>query len=205
MIHFDIIKRGGIIIGIYCKVFVGIFIIDFQRIFNYHFLKYLSVIMIKLAIIFFLIFSVSTLAQFRDDGLNKPSVKEGIVDENSGFSIGFLNSENFHMSHSFSMSYTSFGGNGISLGTYTNSMFYRLMDNMNVQMDVSFIYSPYSTFGQNFQNDINGIYISRAAVNYSPFKDMHISVQYRSLPYSNYYFNPYFGSFNDSRGDPFGN
>ncbi len=159
----------------------------------------------KLAILFFIIFSISVMAQFRDDGLNEPSVKEGIVNQNSGFSIGFLNSENFHMSHSFSMSYTSFGGNGITLGSYTNSMFYRLMDNMNVQMDVSFIYSPYSTFGQNFQNDINGIYISRAAINYSPFKDMHISVQYRNLPYSTYYFNPYMSTFDNFQRDPFGN
>ena len=68
----------------------------------------------KLVIIFFLGFSISVFAQYRDDGLNLPSVKEGIVDQNSGFSIGFLNSENFHMSHSFSMSYTTFGGNGIS-------------------------------------------------------------------------------------------
>ena len=159
----------------------------------------------KLAIIIFLIFSITAFAQFRDDPLNKPSVKEGIVEPNSGFSIGFLNSENFHMNHSFSMSYTSFGAHGITLGTYTNSMFYKLMDNMNAQMDVSFIYSPYSTFGQNFQNDINGIYISRAAINYSPFKDMHISVQYRSLPYSNYYFNPFMSSFNSFQRDPFGN
>ena len=159
----------------------------------------------KLAILFFLTFTISVFGQFRDDGLNTPSVKEGIVDQNSGFSIGFLNSENFHMSHSFSMSYSSFGSHGISLGTYTNSMFYKVMDNMNVQMDVSFIYSPYSTFGQNFQNDINGIYISRAAVNYSPYKDLHISIQYRSLPYSNYYFNPYMNSFNGFQRDPFGN
>lgn len=159
----------------------------------------------KLVIIFFLGFSISIFAQYRDNGMNLPSVKEGIVDENSGFSIGFLNSENFHMSHSISMSYTTFGGNGISLGTYTNSMYYKLMHNMNVQLDVSFVYSPYSTFGQNFQNDINGIYISRAAINYSPFKDMHISVQYNNLPYSNYYFNPYFGSFNSFQRDPFGN
>lgn len=157
----------------------------------------------KLAVLVVLILSMSVFAQYRDDGLNSPSVKEGIVDENSGFGLGFLNSENFHMSHSFSMSFTSFGGNGISLGSYTNSMFYRLMDNLNVQMDVSLIYSPYSTFGQNFQNDLNGIYISRAAINYSPFKDMHISVQYRNLPYSNYYFNPYFGSFNSFQRDPF--
>ncbi len=40
------------------------------------------------------------------------------------------------------MQYSSFGGNGLALGVYTNSMFYRLMANMDVQLDVSLIHSP---------------------------------------------------------------
>ena len=142
---------------------------------------------------------VITFGQFRDDGLNQPKVKEGIVDHSSGFAFGFLNSENFQMRHSFSLSYTAFGGQGISLGSYTNSMFYRLLSNLNVQMDVSVLFSPYSSFGQNFQNDINGVYISRAAINYYPFKDMQISIQYRNMPY----YNPYFESGYGFYGNPF--
>ena len=143
--------------------------------------------------------SLSAFGQFRDDGLNQPKVKEGIVDQSSGFAFGFLNSENFRMRHSFSLSYTSFSGYGTSLGSYTNSMFYKLMSNLNVQMDVSILYSPYSSFGQNFQNNINGIYISRAAINYYPFKDMQISIQYSNLPY----YNSYFGSGSGFYGNPF--
>lgn len=142
---------------------------------------------------------VFTFGQFRDDGLNQPKVKEGIVDQSSGFAFGFLNSENFQMRHSFNLSYTSFGAHGMSLGSYTNSMFYKLMSNLNVQMDVSILFSPYSSFGQNFQNDINGVYISRAAINYYPFKDMQISIQYRNMPY----YNPYFGSGGGFIGNPF--
>jgi hypothetical protein len=51
--------------------------------------------------------------------------------------------------------------------------------------------SPYSTLGKNFQNNINGIYLSRAAINYKPFKDVSISLQYRNLPgvYNPYLYN----------------
>ena len=157
----------------------------------------------KLVLLLLITVAVSAFGQFRDDGLNKPSVKEGITTETSNYMFGFLNSDNFQMRHSFSMSYTSFGGNGISLGTYTNSMYYKLLNNLNMQMDVSMVYSPYSSFGKNFQNDINGIYISRAAVNYTPFKDMHISIQYRNLPYSGYYYNPYFGIYDGFYRNPF--
>jgi hypothetical protein len=153
----------------------------------------------KKYIFLILLIPVFTFGQFRDDGLNQPKVKEGIVDQSSGFAFGFLNSENFQMRHSFNLSYTSFGGQGMSLGSYTNSMFYKLMSNLNVQMDVSILFSPYSSFGQSFQNDINGVYISRAAINYYPFKDMQISIQYRNMPY----YNPYMGSGGGFIGNPF--
>jgi hypothetical protein len=175
-----------------------IFAIDFRDGISYYLQHSNKFQMTKLLLI--LIFtSLSVFGQFRDDGLNQPKVKEGIVDQSSGFAFGFLNSENFQMRHSFSLSYSSFGGYGTSLGSYTNSMFYKLMSNLNVQMDVSILYSPYSSFGQNFQNDINGIYISRAAINYYPFKDMQISIQYSNLPY----YNPYFGSGSGFYGNPF--
>lgn len=124
-------------------------------------------------------------AQHKDPGFPTESVKDGIIDPtySSGNLLGFLNSENFHMNHQFSMSYSSFGSNGIALGVYTNSMLYNFADNLNVQADISLVNSPYSTLGQDFQNSLNGIYLSRAAVNYKPWKDVAISLQYRQLPY----------------------
>ena len=105
----------------------------------------------------------------------------------------FLNSDDFIMRHSFSMSYSSFAGQGVSLTTYTNSMFYRLMSNFNVQLDVSVMYSPYSTFGDQFQKDISGIYISNAAINYHPWKDFSVHLQYRAMPFGYGYYHPFYG------------
>ncbi|GBD86276.1 hypothetical protein BMS3Abin03_00190 [bacterium BMS3Abin03] len=158
-------------------------------------------------LLFILLFisSISLYGQYKNNGLNAPDVKDGIVNHSSGNMLGFINPDNFIMRHSFSMSYSSFGGQGVSLGVYTNSMFYRLMKNLDVQMDVSLVYSPYSSFGQSFQNDVNGIYISNASVNYRPFKDMYISLQYRSGPYSYYNgYNPYYGFSNGFSQSPFG-
>ncbi|HSP89036.1 MAG TPA: hypothetical protein VLN45_12945, partial [Ignavibacteriaceae bacterium] len=101
------------------------------------------------------------------------------------------------------MSYSSFGNNGVALGVYTNSMLYNFSDNLNIQTDISFVNSPYSTLGQDFQNNLNGIYLSRAAINYKPWKDVAVSLQYSQLPYyspysrySNYNrlgYNPFWG------------
>ena len=144
-------------------------------------------------ILFVLLTTSSVYAQFKDTSLEPKSVKDGILTENSNFLFGFLNSDDFIMRHSFSMSYSSFAGQGVSLTTYTNSMFYRLMSNLNVQLDVSVMYSPYSTFGDQFRKDISGIYISNAAINYHPWEDFSVHLQYRAMPFGYGYYHPFYG------------
>lgn len=158
----------------------------------------------KLMFLFLMVTATSLYAQFKEPGFPTHSVRDGIVDYDSGSLFGFLNSENFVMRHSFNMSYSSFGNQGLALGMYTNSMSLKLSKDMNVQVDASFIQSPYSTLGKEFQKEISGFYITRAAFNYKPWDDVFVSIQYQNLPmayhysdygfYSNRYYNPFFGS-----------
>jgi hypothetical protein len=151
-----------------------------------------------------ILFSVSVCAQFKDPGFPIKSVRDGIIDQSAGSLFGFLNSDNFMMRHSFNLSYSAFGNQGLALGVYTNSMMLKLADNMNFQVDASIVQSPYSTLGKEFQNQLSGLYITKAAFNYKPWEDVFISVQYRNLPmsyhysdygfYSNRYYNPFFNN-----------
>ncbi len=152
----------------------------------------------KLLLIVVLISITGIYAQFKDTGIEPTSVKDGIITENSNALFGFLNADDFIMRHSFSLNYTSFAGQGVSLTSYTNSMFYRLMNNLNLQLDVSVMYSPYSTLGDQFQKDISGIYISNAAINYHPWDNFSVHLQYRAMPYGYGFYNPYYGY-----GNPF--
>lgn len=156
----------------------------------------------KMMILFTIILSLNIFAQFKEPGFPTQSIKDGIINENSGSLFGFLNSDNFQMKHSYNLSYSSFGNQGLALGMYTNSMVLKLSNSMDVQVDASIIHSPYSTFGKDFQNRLNGVYITRAAFNYKPWDDVFISIQYRNLPmayhysdygfYSNRFSNPFF-------------
>ncbi|MBN1301711.1 MAG: hypothetical protein JW995_10900 [Melioribacteraceae bacterium] len=127
--------------------------------------------------------STVALAQFRSD-LDKPAdIKSSITNYTpSGFLLGFINPQNFNMQHSVSMSYSTFGGHGIALGVYTNNMSYQFSDNLNIEADISFVNSPYSSFGENHAKSLNGIYLSRAQLNYQPWKDFKVTFQYLSLP-----------------------
>lgn len=153
-----------------------------------------------------LIFSTITFGQFKEQNTNPNVIKEGIINNSGTSFFGLFNPNNFFMKHSYSMSYSSFGNYGMALGVYTNSMMYKFADNLDIQIDASLMHTPYNNFNNNLSDQINGIYLSRAQINYQPWKDVHLSVGFRSLP-ANFY-NPYFfqqNGFNNRFGgyDPF--
>ena len=161
----------------------------------------------KLGILFFVLMCISVAnAQYKDSGFHESDIKNAIIDNSPSSFFGFLKSSNFQMHQSYDFSYSTFGnGQGLALGVFTNSMFYKFSNNLIGQVDISLVQSPYSSLGKDFQSRINGIYISKAAINYSPWKNTLISIQYRNAPYSYYNpFNPYnsygigYNSFNTS-------
>ncbi|MBA4251116.1 MAG: hypothetical protein C0425_06410 [Chlorobiaceae bacterium] len=143
----------------------------------------------KYLVIILILFSVNSYSQFRDRDIFQPSIKEGIVNSNSNLIFGFINPNNFVMKHSYNLSYSAWGGNGMAVGAYTNSMFYKIADNFDVQADISLIHSPFNSFGREFGNQFNGIHLTRAQINYKPSDNFLITVQYRQIPFN--YFNSY--------------
>jgi hypothetical protein len=135
-------------------------------------------------------------AQFKSQVEEKPSVAESMIrPDDSGNFLGFFNPQNFMMRQSFSFSTMLLGGKSIGLAMYTNSMFYKVSDPLNVRLDVSLMRSPFNSLGKDFQSDVNKLFISRAEVNYKPFDNMIIQFQYRQIPlsaYGNYYYSPFY-------------
>ncbi len=146
----------------------------------------------KLIMAFFLVLSITAFAQFKGSGFPTSDVRDGIVAQPSSSLFGFINPQNFKMSQSYSMSYSSFGSQGLALGVYTNDMAYKFNDQLNVELAASVVQAPYSTLGSQFNKSINGVYIDRAAINYKPWKNFSVSLQYSNLPYDGYgYYSPY--------------
>ena len=76
------------------------------------------------------------------------------------------------------------------MSTYTNSMRYQISEPLSVRADVAMMFSPFGSASSMFnKQDLSGIFLRRASVDYRPSKDMHISLQYRNDPYALY--NPY--------------
>jgi hypothetical protein len=140
----------------------------------------------KLFIISLLINSFS-FSQFKDKDLS-PTIMDGITNySTSGFLSNFLNPNNFQMNHSVNMSYSAFGSNGVALTTYTNSMAFRFTENLNLEIDASAVASPYSSFGEEHQKSINGIYLTRAQLNYKISESSNLTIQFLNPPPGSYY------------------
>lgn len=151
--------------------------------------------------IFFLLLSAGisfSTAQFKQKAGEQPRVSDSFIQpQSAGDWLNFFNPNNFQMRHSFSASYSAFGGQGIALQRYTNTMVYQFHPNLDARVDFSLQNSPYSTFEYRLQNQFSKAFVSRAELNYRPTDNLRIQLQYRELPLS------YFGyGYDDYR--PFG-
>jgi hypothetical protein len=155
----------------------------------------------KLSLILAVLVLVSnfTFAQFKEiPRETKTKLKSG-----NGLILGFINPKNFSLTHSFNMSYGSYGNASVGLASYTATLAYQVLKNMNISADVTMQYSPYAQISSNpainkdFQNSFNGINLSRVSFNYRPLKNMFISIDYVNTKnnnlywYDNYYRNHY--------------
>ncbi len=143
-----------------------------------------------IAVILALVTSVS-FSQFKDI----PSETKSKLKSNSGLILGFINPKNFSISHSINMSYQTGGNSSVSLTSYTATLNYKILKNMNISADVTMQYSPYASIGSNnpainkdFQNSFNGINLSRVSLDYKPFKNMYISINYINMKNNSYWY-----------------
>jgi hypothetical protein len=138
-------------------------------------------------IISILLITTITYGQFQGDEGKKVDIRQGILSENPMGSIfNFIDPNKFDMNHSFEMSYSTFGGNGMALGVYTNMLSYEFSEKLNMQINTSFVNSPYNTLGEGFTNSINGVYIDNARINYNPSEKFNVSLQFSNSPFNNY-------------------
>lgn len=147
--------------------------------------------------------TTGAVSQLRSQDRPEQTVAHSLVRPGGGLSsfFGLLNPENFIMRHNLSYSYMSYGGSGLSVASYTNSMFYRISDPLTVRFDVTLQGSPFGPTAGADRSNLNRIFLSRAELNYQPWEDFLIQVQYRELPYNSFrdLYNPF--SYGFYRGD----
>jgi len=138
----------------------------------------------------------SARAQFKPDAAHPSEESGGLITQPpSSVMFGWFDPSRFTMRHSVEFSYQSFAGQGMSLGTYTNTMMYQFADNLNARADVSMSFTPsnaLSSFGTKGANNFSGVYLRNAQLSYRPWDNVQVQVQYSQLPYGSYSFSPFY-------------
>ena len=134
------------------------------------------------AVAMFMVVAVGS-GQLKTRGEQKTSVSESIVrSDDGGLLFGWFDPSRLLMRHSYSMSYSAMGGQGLAIGAYTNSLFYSFSAPLSVQFDVSVMHSPYNSFGSEFSKNFSGVYLSRAQLDYRPYDNLWLQIQFRQVP-----------------------
>lgn len=131
------------------------------------------------------ILSANAYAQLRGDVYKPVDYQGTVINADTPPLQSKLNSffSKIQMSHSYSMSFSSFGGSFQNVNAYTNTMSMQLTDRLNARVDVSLFHSPFSglnSAGMGFNQP--QIKISNAELNYRIGDNSFIQLQYRQIP-----------------------
>lgn len=152
--------------------------------------------------IILLVFVCSSIsfAQLREN-LSKPSDKMGpVVKDNLSEGANLGNLFNMQMGHSYSMTFSSFGGQFQNMNAYTNTMQFFFSPKLTGRLDLSVLHSP---FGNSFMSNNDGLnadfMIRNAELNYQISDKSNISFQFQQVP--SYGTNPWGYGYNRSPFD----
>ena len=148
---------------------------------------------IKYILVIILILPVLLLGQLKKD-LIQPDFSNVLVQQNNQNSLfAFIDPSKLTMSHSVSMSYSTFGGESIVMNSYVNTINYQFNDQLSLRTNLGIMTSPYNSMPNNsFLNQQQ--FFGGAELNYRPSENTVLSLSFQSLPYN--YYRP---SFWDSR------
>ena len=142
-------------------------------------------------VLILLLFTTLAVTQFKSQPEARSSAGEALIRPDDGSLLfGWFDPSRLTIHNSYSISYTTSGGKGYSLGALTSNIGYQLSNSLSAQFDVSLLHSPFNNLGGNFANDISGIYLTRAELNYRPSKNLLFQIQYQQLP-AMYWLNNY--------------
>lgn len=161
-------------------------------------MKKTTLVSTALFVILMLAFGSVAHAQLRKDQGNNDELSGPIVkkeDPSEGANLGNL--FNMQMDHSYSMMFSSYGGQMHNLNAYTNTMRFFFSDKLTGRLDLSLLHSPFgNSFMSNGSN--NGLdaqfLIRNAELNYEISDKSNIRIQFQQVP-AGYGMNPWSSGF----------
>ncbi|MDZ7772308.1 MAG: hypothetical protein U5K31_06175 [Balneolaceae bacterium] len=161
-----------------------------------------------LLLLFTAVFASAATAQLREDARSSADLTGPVVGQHSMEAGSWENLFNMHMSHSYEMMFSSFGGSVQNVNAYTNTMRFAFTDRLSGRVDLSLMHSPFgnSMIGGNTGGLGAEFLIRNAELNYELSDRSSIHLRFQQIPAmgmnpGSYYANPFYRPY----GSPFGN
>ena len=143
-----------------------------------------------MAATFILVLIATTVSAQLVDQAEVQSVKKdylGLTPVDKPFSL--IDISRIKISHSYSISYFSGGGQSSSLGMYTGNIFYEITPSLSLDVALGIAHNPGALFNQSMTTDAQ--FYPAMQLDYHPSEKFRLSVGFISYP-GYYYYNPYY-------------
>jgi hypothetical protein len=113
-------------------------------------------------------------------------------DDDKSFLSTLFDKANWTTQQQYSFSYSSNGQQSMGLSMFTNRFTFRPSEDMRFSADVSAVYSPFASFGNNalnsdIQKQINGVYLTNARMDWKLSDKTFLTIQYNGGPQNQSY------------------
>jgi len=104
---------------------------------------------------------------------------------NNTIGLSLIDPAKLTMSHSYSLSYYSIGGESVSQSLYLNTLNYQIADPLSLSIQWGIQSFPHNTFNSNHPAFNSGLFFSGAELNYRPTDNLFLKFQVSRYPYYN--------------------
>lgn len=122
-------------------------------------------------------------------------LRKALYNAHASSSLLGINPDKLKMNHSYSLAFSTFGGNSLTQGMYLNTISYQFDIPLSLKVQWGFMHQPFASAGLN-TNLTNQFFISGAELNYRPLENLSMRLQFYQRPAglfnpSNYYRSDY--------------
>ena len=148
----------------------------------------------RAAIIVLLILTlpVAGLSQYKYQD-NSPTVSESLrmpTGYSGGFILGLIDMSKIEMRQSYSMGFSSGGGQSGSYGMYLNNILYPINDKVILNLNLGYVHNPFASFQTPSPAAFQGRFIGSGEINFFPTENTRFQFSISNLP--RYGVDPYY-------------
>lgn len=136
----------------------------------------------------FLLLSIPVFAQSGLERQDNTSSANAIGDSRIDNKFSLFDLSRFEMHNSYTLSYFSSGGRGMTIGMYMNSIIYRISNPLTLHIDLAWVHQPGNLFSSDRGTPTDyGSILPSFTLTYHPSDKFYMEIGYRSIPGYMYY------------------